>query len=76
LHREDLTMSVASRVYSTDAHKHRNTAAGRDRHRCVRRRSPAGICPFTLEAIKDCAVRKRSPRTPCLFSLEHCLGNR
>lgn len=63
-------------IYKTSAR--RNPAALHTRKSRAGKsgRSPRGICPFTLEAIRDCAVRKRSPRTACLFSLEDCLGPR
>jgi hypothetical protein len=34
------------------------------------------ICPFTLEAIKDCATRQKAPLSRCRFSLEGCQARR
>ena len=36
----------------------------------------SAICPFTLEATRDCAVRRRSSRSACHYSLEACIASR
>lgn len=69
-------MSSGSKIYG--AYMRENQADMRARKKSARKRirGAAGICPFTLEAIKDCVVRKRSPRTACRYSLEDCLAPR
>jgi hypothetical protein len=69
-------MSVGSRIYESYVRKERTATRPRKKNAIMRGLGDDGICPFTLEAIKDCKVRKRTPRTVCLFTLEDCLGSR
>ncbi len=36
------------------------------------RRTRTVICPFTLEAVRDCEMRLRAPRSLCRFTLDVC----
>ncbi len=42
------------------------------RSRRARRARKTVICPFTLEAARDCEMRLRAPRSLCRFTLDVC----
>ncbi len=59
------------------AYMRRNSEAERARRRAKKKVGAApAVCPFTLEAVKDCLTRKHRRRGACRFSLEDCLSSR
>ena len=69
-------MSVGSKIYGAYMRQDRTAKRGRKKSPANIKRGNAGICPFTLEAVKDCVVLKKTHRTVCLFSLEGCMSHR
>jgi len=66
-------MSIGAKIYGVYM---RQSGAAESKRTAKRRGRGTAICPFTLEAVKDCARRKRAHHTACSFSLEDCLAAR
>jgi hypothetical protein len=69
-------MGAGSKIYGAYMRQSSTAMHSRRKNASARRRGDAGICPFTLEAIKDCVVRKKTSRASCRFTLEDCLAPR
>ncbi len=63
-------MSMSYGIYE------RRSGVAETRRTTKKRARITAICPFTLEAVKDCINRKKARHAACRYSLEDCLASR
>ncbi len=64
---------MGTNIYEASIIRKRAPESARKNGRNKRaRRTRTVICPFTLEAARDCEMRLRAPRSLCRFTLDAC----
>jgi hypothetical protein len=62
---------MANRIYGAMVIKERAAGTSRKSGKTGHARKTV-ICPFTLEASRDCTLRLRAPNSFCRFTLDIC----
>ncbi|MDA8099012.1 MAG: hypothetical protein M0042_05245 [Nitrospiraceae bacterium] len=65
MRRTSQKVTVNAALVLSGPRKNRTGMRGRGARKTV-------ICPFTLEAVRDCDMRLRTPRSLCRFTLDVC----